>query len=623
MKCRFLRLSLVASLFASGILVDVTAAEQSAAPVAVDVDPQAASPAPANARFSLRNDETGWWLLAPDGQAFFSLGVCMFNQGTDERQYDPARPSYAALRHYETGDHWAQASLQRLKTWGFTTVGGWSDYATVRRCGGNEWSLTPVLHLGSTSGAPWFDMWDEKVIRRIDEVAEKAIAPLRGDARVLGYYSDNELGWWNASLWKMTLAQPATSGQRQRLIALLRSEYADDWQALAREFVPENASSWEELERGGMLWLRPGTDGMRTTRRFLSLAAHRYYQLMRDTIRKLDPGALYLGDRYQSFYFPEVVAASRPHVDVASTNLNASWDDGTFIKAYLDTLHQLSGKPLIISEFYMAASENRSGNKNKVGGFPQVTTQKQRAAALANTLRELGRLPYVVGADWFQYYDEPPHGRRLDGEDYNFGLVDINDLPYEEVTQAFAQLEVTELKAARVSRLADATDGLPRAPARPFGDFQSMRAIKHWDRQRGFVPPATPHPLGDLYICWSPEALYLATWIIDIVETEYYRDGELPESDRASWTIRINDNEPVSMRVGGGKDPVASGPADLIKSLSGTYHNVRCITAVRIPAAELGKSALGPGDEIALDSTFTTHGGVHRIDWRGDFFLAD
>jgi hypothetical protein len=34
---------------------------------------------------------------------------------------------------------------------------------------------------------------------------------------VIGYYSDNEIGWWNAILWKMTLEQPATSGQRQQL----------------------------------------------------------------------------------------------------------------------------------------------------------------------------------------------------------------------------------------------------------------------------------------------------------------------------------------------------------------------------------------------------------------------
>ncbi len=41
----------------------------------------------------------------------------------------------------------------------------------------------------------------------------------------------------------------------------------------------------------------------------------------------------------------------------------------------------------------------------------------------------------VIGADWFQYYDEPKYGRN-DGENYNMGLVDIYDQPYEEITLA-------------------------------------------------------------------------------------------------------------------------------------------------------------------------------------------
>jgi hypothetical protein len=421
----------------------------------------------------------------------------------------------------------------------------------------------------------------------------------------------------------MTLEQPGSSGQRQRLISMVRETYADDWEALVRDFEPQNATSWEELDRGGMLWLRPGSDGIRTIRRFLSLVADRYYQLMRDTIRKLDPEALYLGDRYQSFYYPEVVLASRPYVDVVSTNLNASWNDGTFIQAYLGTLHELTGKPLIVSEFYMAATENRSGNKNSVGGFPEVTTQRERAAALDNTLRELARLPYVVGADWFQYYDEPPHGRKLDGEDYNFGLVDIHDQPYDEVTGAFAAIDLTVLKSTNSSRQPDASGGVPPAPADPTDQFQSMRALKHWDRRRGFVPPVTRHPVGDLYVCWSPTALYLATFVLDIVELEYYRDGQVPESDLATWVVRVNDLEPVCARIGSGREPVASGAEARVRSLSGTYHDVRCITVIELPAAHFDKTALEAGDEIALDTSYTTHGGAYRMEWKGDFFLAE
>ena len=100
-------------------------------------------------------------------------------------------------------------------------------------------------------------MWDEKVIRRIDEVAEETIVPLRDDPRVIGYYSDNEIGWWNAILWKMTLEQPATSGQRQRLIRWCAKRTTTIGTRSSRTSSRRTPPSWEELDRGGMLWLRP------------------------------------------------------------------------------------------------------------------------------------------------------------------------------------------------------------------------------------------------------------------------------------------------------------------------------------------------------------------------------
>ena len=243
--------------------------------------------------------------LTRTASRFFSLGICVFNQGTTEQSYDPPKPSYAAWRHYDSAEAWAAASVKRLKSWGFTTFGGWSDYKTLGQIARTRPVDDARFNLGARSGAPWFDMWDEKVVRRIDELAEETITPLRGDPRVIGYYSDNEIGWWNAILWKMTLEQPATSGQRQRLIRVVAKRTATIGAALVKDFEPQNAANWQELDRGGMLWLRPGGNGIRTMRRFLGVVAERYYQLMHDAIRKFDPDALYLGDRYQSFYYPE------------------------------------------------------------------------------------------------------------------------------------------------------------------------------------------------------------------------------------------------------------------------------------------------------------------------------
>ena len=110
----------------------------------------------------------------------------------------------------------------------------------------------------------------------------------------------------------------------------------------------------------------PG-DVVRVERQFLGMLAERYYSLMHQVVRKYDPQALILGDRFPSCYYPEVVRACAPYVDAISSNLNPTWNDGSFPRFYLDTLYALSGKPVIIGEFYVAARENRSGNRNNRG----------------------------------------------------------------------------------------------------------------------------------------------------------------------------------------------------------------------------------------------------------------
>src|SRR5688572_13566588 len=81
--------------------------------------------------FSVRQSPERWWLTSPEGQPFFSVGVCVLDQGTARHAYNDARPAYGAWRHYESPDKWADACLRRLKDWKFTTIGGWSDVATL------------------------------------------------------------------------------------------------------------------------------------------------------------------------------------------------------------------------------------------------------------------------------------------------------------------------------------------------------------------------------------------------------------------------------------------------------------------------------------------------------------
>lgn len=573
--------------------------------------------------FSIQPLDQRFWLVKPSGERFFSLGVCCVNQGVSPQDWDAANPSYAAWQHYGRPEDWAIATLQRLKAWGFTTIGGWSDFETLKGSLESDHVFSPVLHLGASAGAPWWDMWDPKVVARIDQVARESILPLRDDPRVFGYYTDNEIGWWNAILFKMTLEQAPTSGQRQRLIRLLRETYANDWAALMTDFEPAPIlGSWEELERHGMLYLRPGGNGIRVERQFLGVLAERYYSLMQDAVREYDPQALILGDRHPSFFYPEVIRACLPYVDAISFNLNATWNDGSFPRFQLETLHALSGKPLIIGEFYFAALENRSGNKNNHGAFPVVATQRERARGFRKTIQALLKLPYVIGADWFQYYDEPTHGR-FDGENFNFGLVDIHNRPYEALTAAATTLDLSSIRAGPATPRLDASRGVPLAPQNPFADFEPTRALKHWDRERGFVPPASDYPLADLYVCWDRKAIYLGLCAQDVIEDVFYRGKTVLAGERSEWIISIpGTDRPIRGRIGAGMEPVFDEPAVRGLNISGINGNTRSISALELPARLFGKTRFSRGDSMEFSSTLFTHGRAYRTEWNGRFTLG-
>jgi hypothetical protein len=162
------------------------------------------------------------------------------------------------------------------------------------------------------------------------------------------------------------------------------------------------------------------------------------------------------------------------------------------------------------------------------------------------------------------------------------------------------------------------------APRDPFGSFRPHLALKEWDRERGYVKPATRLPLADLYVCWSPEALYLGVYAQDVVEEGLYRDKRVPESDRAEWTVSVGKaGRTVRARIGAGAPAVVDDPAVRVTHWSGVELTTRCIAAMAVPASRFGRSAFRHGDRVAFTSTFHAHCRAYRTSWRGTFTLRD
>jgi hypothetical protein len=227
------------------------------------------------------------------------------------------------------------------------------------------------------------------------------------------------------------------------------------------------------------------------------------------------------------------------HVDAIATNYNPDASDGWIAHYFWDGLEKLSGgKPVLVAEWFFAANQNRTGNKNN-GHLMTVETQDERAAGAAATTENFAAIPELIGTHWFQYYDHPKGGRP-DGEDYDFGLVDINDLPYERLSEALGD----------ANRRAPQIHETAKAPAPTMQDFALPHAaisladhsIADWPKPASLLPPLVPSPgavdFGEIYLSWSEKGLNLATIGQDYFDVDLmHYDGAFPLAE--SYRVEI------------------------------------------------------------------------------------
>jgi hypothetical protein len=466
-------------------------------------------------RWSLAREGGVWWLVTPCGQRFYSLGVNTLDGGYPWRRHR-GKTYYSWPAFAPTLKGWAEQTRARLERWGFNTAGGWSLPPR----------LLPLptivdLELGRGARFHWFDPFAPGMAARMTALAKKLVAPYRNSPYRIGYFSDNEVGWWPGALFVFYSMQPAHSATKRRWVALLRRYYHDDWRRFTADFSPPpGVGSWRALlATTQMTRMKPGGHGIAVVEKWCGIVAARYYTLAERAIRAADPEALYFGDRLPIYYDPAAVRAMAPHVDAIATNYNLDASDGWIARYYFAGLEQLSGgKPVLVSEWFLAARRNRTGNRNN-GHLMTVATQAERARAAAAAVLNFARLPEIVGTHWFQYYDDPKGGRP-DGEDYDFGLVDIDNRPYRRLVAALAAADrragaVHAAAAVPAITLAAAEKPAADGFVIPHAAISPRRGLADWPTPASLLPPLKASPgavdFGEAYLSWSQRGLALAT----------------------------------------------------------------------------------------------------------------
>lgn len=167
--------------------------------------------------------------------------------------------------------------------------------------------------------------------------------------------------------------------------------------------------------------------------RFLELVAEQYFKVCRQAIKKSDQNHLILGCRFAGYAPAEVLEGMKDHVDVVSYNNYNKLPP----KEQLERLYEVVDKPIMITEFSFKAMDSELPN-TKGAGRP-VETQNNRGDNFAKYVKALLRMPFSVGYHWFEYTDEPAEGR-FDGENSNYGLVNIKDEPWKILVERMTEV---------------------------------------------------------------------------------------------------------------------------------------------------------------------------------------
>ena len=447
----------------------------------------------ATGRFRVAKHEGRWWLVDPDGRLFWSSGVTGVRPQSpgpiDDRAWaftwlpDPDGPMGAyrgglgghELRHRTSvdfarinlhrkwgpshaelgGDDFAALAHRRLASWGFNTVGNWSDPAVWRQ---RQTPYTIPIHprvprIPGVTGRTFPDVFGEAYWREVDaKLAE--VAEFKNDPWLLGVFIENELPCDRYSYQGPPvhaasadlLGAEATWATKRRIVALLRERHGtierlnETWGA--------SFASWDDVLKPVELTAEQRSSAMPDLRAITSLVWTRFSRGCREAIDRHLPGALYLGMRF-STYNREAIAAQARFCDVVTFNVYSFAP--TEVPSF-DIVRDVD-VPVLIGEYHFHSTEGGYFGR-RAGG---VESNNEKVAEFRSYLREVLASPQVVGAHWFTFRDQPITGR-WDGENYAIGLYTIPDTPYRGFRKAARSVHETMYETRHASGAATGGD---------------------------------------------------------------------------------------------------------------------------------------------------------------------
>ena len=352
-----------------------------------------------------------------------------------ERKYGQNNANYL--------DKWQEVTVNRMKSWGFTSLGNWTDpsYYDNNQVPyfANGWIIGDfkTVSSGNDFWAPLPDVFDPVFKERALVTAKTISEQIKANPWCVGIFIDNEKSFGRSeskeSLYGIVIntltRDGATVPTKAEFTRLMKNKYKNIQQL--NSAWDKNIASWEQFNKG--------IDSTFKTEKqvedyslLLSAYADKYFSVVDSALDTYVPNHMYLGARFPDWGKPmEVVKASAKYVDVVSYNI------------YKEGIHPKSWKfleeidmPSIIGEFHIGARDTGLYHP----GLIQASNQEDRAKMYKDYMNSVINNPYFIGAHWFQYIDSPITGRAYDGENYNVGFISVTDSPYPPMIKAAKEL---------------------------------------------------------------------------------------------------------------------------------------------------------------------------------------
>ena len=148
--------------------------------------------------------------------------------------------------------------------------------------------------------------------------------------------------------------------------------------------------------------------------------------MINTAIRRHDPNHLNLGLRFGGGVPPAEMLRASKSFDVYSMNVYST----SVNPKVMEEIYKVTGRPILVGEFHFGVP-----GRGLAAGLVQVRDQAERGVAYRYYVEQAASFPAFIGSSWFQWVDQPVTGR-MDGENYNIGLVDVTDRPYTPLIEA-------------------------------------------------------------------------------------------------------------------------------------------------------------------------------------------